>query len=284
MKEPRRLREQPQSDLERALLNAGATYRGSPRTRVRVLAALGLTGSLTGSIAGSTTAVGATAVGAGASSGAGASAGAGAGPGASMTGATGATISGGASLGLSAKLWVTTSLAKLVAGVALLGAVASVPVGVAVWQRQRAPVQMGGPGPAAGDMAGAPTIAVERAMDLAPESPPAPVARSEKEPARPTRSPRPAVVVSPALRRELAALDAARRALASGNARSALTGLDAYDRAYPRGRLELEAEVLRIDALAKAGLASAARRHAEAFVRRHPGSVFASRVRSTLNE
>jgi hypothetical protein len=78
---------------------------------------------------------------------------------------------------------------------------------------------------------------------------------------------------------ELSALDAARTSLSEGDAKGALTELDAYSRAFPRGKLALEAEVLRIGALAKSGQNSAARQRAEAFVKRHPDSVLASRVR-----
>jgi len=82
---------------------------------------------------------------------------------------------------------------------------------------------------------------------------------------------------------ELGALDAARSELAAGNANGALTKLDDYARAYPRGRLVLEAEVLRIDALAKSGHTDVAKKRAEAFLRRHPNSVLASRVRGYLD-
>ncbi|HEY4159038.1 MAG TPA: tetratricopeptide repeat protein, partial [Polyangiaceae bacterium] len=85
---------------------------------------------------------------------------------------------------------------------------------------------------------------------------------------------------TPALAAELSALDAARSALAGGDTTGALSDLDAYARNFPRGRLGLEAEVLRIDALAKSGQTAAARKRAEAFMKRHPDSVLASRVRA----
>jgi hypothetical protein len=44
----------------------------------------------------------------------------------------------------------------------------------------------------------------------------------------------------------------------------------------------LEAEVLRIDALDRAGQAEAARRHAEMFVQKHPKGVLTGRVRRYL--
>ena len=101
---------------------------------------------------------------------------------------------------------------------------------------------------------------------------PAPAAKPEAKP-----------VPAGDLAAELGALDAARSTLAAGDANGALTKLDDYSRTYPRGRLVLEAEVLRIDALAKSGQADVAKKRAEAFLRRHPNSVLASRVRGYLN-
>jgi hypothetical protein len=78
---------------------------------------------------------------------------------------------------------------------------------------------------------------------------------------------------------ELGVIDGVRAALARGDTNGALSRLDGYAKAYPRGRLALEAEVLRIDALARAGQGAAASKRAEAFLRRFPNSVLASRVR-----
>ena len=58
---------------------------------------------------------------------------------------------------------------------------------------------------------------------------------------------------SGALSAELGVLDVARSKLGAGDARGALAVLDEYARTFPRGRLGLEAEVLRIDALSRAG-------------------------------
>lgn len=84
------------------------------------------------------------------------------------------------------------------------------------------------------------------------------------------------------LSEELGALDCARLSLANGDARRALDELDAYDRRFRGGRLQLEAEVIRIDAFAKVGRKDLARQHADAFLRRHPTSVLATRVRAHL--
>lgn len=94
------------------------------------------------------------------------------------------------------------------------------------------------------------------------------------------RSAHPAVTLA----HELSSLDAARGLLARGDATGALARLDAYGRAYPRGRLALEAEVLRIDALDESGRSDAARVRAEAFLQHHPHSVLAARVRTRLGD
>ena len=85
---------------------------------------------------------------------------------------------------------------------------------------------------------------------------------------------------APQLTAELAALDAARAALSHSDPAGALSALDGYNRNFPHGRLRIEAEVLRIGALAKSGQTEVARKRAEAFLRLHPDSVLASRVRS----
>jgi hypothetical protein len=165
--------------------------------------------------------------------------------------------------------------AKLVLGASLVGAVTAVPVGyylvrhhaqvpVAVAPAARATVAVAAP-------LAPPAPAVEPAIAPVPEARPTHAAHT---PARPSAAPR------STLTHELAALDAARSTLAGGDARSALALLDIYEDSFPHGRLELEAEVLRIDALAKSGRPEAARRRADTFLRQHPQSVLASRVRA----
>jgi hypothetical protein len=117
----------------------------------------------------------------------------------------------------------------------------------------------------------APTVAApavsapERAMD-----PPA---------ALPPPQPRTPAAPNSALRAELAALDAVRSTLANDDPAGALSFLGAYFRTFPRGRLRLEAEVLRIDAHVKAGRLDVAQRYAQQFLKRHPNSVLTARVR-----
>jgi len=116
---------------------------------------------------------------------------------------------------------------------------------------------------------------------------PAPPAEPEAAPAPTPEPPKPAARPAPSrapLAGELAVLDAASAAVAAGNSQRALVLLDAYAKDYPRGRLGLEAEVLRIDALAQSGQAGAAAKAAQRFVERHPDSVLAVRVRRYLHD
>lgn len=117
----------------------------------------------------------------------------------------------------------------------------------------------------------------------APEAPPAPSVAPL--PATNPERPQPTAVRSVArtsnsgLRDEIAALDAVRSSLTNNDPVGALSFLAAYFRSFPRGRLHPEAEVLRIDALAKAGHKESAQRHARDFLKRHPNSLLTARVR-----
>jgi outer membrane protein assembly factor BamD (BamD/ComL family) len=86
----------------------------------------------------------------------------------------------------------------------------------------------------------------------------------------------------PSLAPELALLDRAQGLLASGRATAALGVLEEYDRTFPHGALAQEAEVLRIDALARAGQRSSAESRGRTFLSRHPESPQAARVRAAL--
>lgn len=275
MNGPRRLREEAGSELERALLDAGSSYKVSPETRAKTLAALGLAGAA---------AMSATAAGAAAAGGAGAS-------------STASMAAGPASL-LTKLGWT-----KLLGGLVTASVVAGVPAGYLIWGAPNDPAVLvnGGtaavqqrsvtPRESAGGLAGqsvqvviaagsAPAQPVERA---APE---VTLVRPEADGRGPSQA-GPAAALKPeprrmngaaALREELTALDSARTRLAGGQPAEALLALDAYHRAHPRGRLRLEAEVLRIEALSRSGRQEVARQRAQTFLRRHPNSVLASRV------
>jgi len=248
--EPRRLRDESDSALERALLGAGKNYPTSRDTRAKTLAALGLAGSAT-LAAGTATAAVASSIGSGSSFSA----------------------------------WLKLGWSKVVVGVSLAGA-ASVPVGYYAWQHHHE-----------ASAAHAPAAVSARAAVAEVTLPPPP---TEEAPAPAAEAPSPAPVPAPApvrlhvsksavahssssLSQELFALDRAREALADGNAPHALTLLDSYGKTHPRGRLEIEAEVLRIDALAQDGRDDVARRRAMSFLRRHPNSLLAPRVRAHLD-
>jgi hypothetical protein len=174
---------------------------------------------------------------------------------------------------LSAKTW-TTKVALTLATASLL---VGIPAGYFAFRRAAQPAPGLRPAEApAPRLAAAPPIRPAGSDTPSKSSPTtAPAGASPPSATRSTGSPS-----SSALRAELAALDAARSTLADGDSAGALSFLNAYFRTFPRGRLHPEAEVLRIDALAKAGRMDAARKYAQDFLRRRPNSVLAARVHS----
>ena len=238
--EPVRLREESASALERALLEAGRSYRSSGTARAKTMAALGVAGSAT-LLAGAAQAV---------------------------------------PLATLAKMTWTTTWGKLLAAISIVGAAAAVPVGYFAWQRHHPTKHVGS----------APAVIAAKPSEAEPtQVPPALIGRALEDQAMESGSAGAASaahLVRPpvTLAHELSSLDAARGLLARGDATGALARLDAYGRAYPHGRLGLEAEVLRIDALAESGRRDAARARAEAFLQHHPHSVLAARVRTRLGD
>lgn len=246
MSDPRRLREEGGSALELALLDAGRSAGASTRTRVKALAALGLAGPLAAAVL-PTQAAGALAVG---------------------SAAAPAPVAAPTAVGaLAAKLQMTTALGKVMAGLTLAGVTAAVPLGTIAWRQYRA---------SHADSAIAGSSTTDRGG-------------TEMRTAGSTEGPEGlsnagAVAPGNSLSAELTALDTARFRLSKGDASGALGALDDYQRAFPGGRLALEAEVLRIDALARAGRGDAAKNRAATFLREHPGSVLAPRVRGHLGD
>jgi len=157
-----------------------------------------------------------------------------------------------------------TIWAKLALGLSVAGVVAIAPPVYRAWQRHQA--------------ASAPAASARASGVETPA--PAAVAREAATAQSSDRGAPP--VAAATLARELAAVDAARTAVANRQPRRALALLDAYARSFPEAHLGPEAEILRIDALAQSGRVVAARAHAEAFVRLHPGSVLAARARRYL--
>jgi hypothetical protein len=219
------LLEDSASPVERALLEAGASYRSSASVHAKTLAAVGIAGS------------------------------------AVIAETAGATIS---NFGWSK--WLTS--------LSVVGTTAAIPVGYYVLQDPTpAPIVVQQPAPrTARVVPPAPPEPLEVETSIPPSVAPPVVAKAEPRRVSP----------GPSLAAETGAVDAARSLLLRGDARGALAALDAYARAYPRGRLGLEAEVLRIDALDRSGQSDAAKRRAEAFLRQHPKSVLAARVRRIL--
>src|SRR3954468_6351086 len=231
--EPVRLREESASALERALLDAGRSYRSTGTARAKTLAALGVAGA--------------------------------------------ATLLAGTAQALPLATLAKMTWGKLIAAISIVGATAAVPAGYFAWQRHQG----------AKHGAAAPRVIAAKPVQAVPaQAPAASIRRVLPEPATqqatevPVRSARPAVTLA----HELSSLDAARGLLARGDARGALARLDAYWHAYPHGRLGLEAEGLRIDALDESGHRDAARVRAEAFLQHHPHSVLAARVRTRLGD
>lgn len=244
MSEPRRLREMSGSAVEHALLSAGASYKSSPEAHSKTLSALGLASSavLSAGVAGA------------------------------------ATTSWLTKLGLPKLISLLSLSAALIvpAGYFLLRHSGSDVEAARPVMRRSAPVERAELAPRATlpNMPSSPPSAEQAA--LAPLEAPkaaAPAART----AKPEASSKVDSVAA-----ELDVLDGVRSALAQGDTAGALTRLDGYAKAFPRGRLALEAEVLRIDALARSGQSGAATKRAEAFLRRHPKSLLASRVRGYL--
>ena len=241
MKELPRLLEETPSDVERALLQAGMSYRTSRATWAKTLAALGLASSTT-------------------------------------------LVAGTASAGKLLPL-AKFSGAKLLVAISVAAAVSAVPVGYRLLHRQgpsTAATRSLGPAftePAPTRPPGDPAIA--RKLEL-PQA--LPVAPGSVEPSRLTRASARGGASPVRLGQEVAALDAVRSALARGNAQGAIFLLDGYAQTCPHGRLELEADLLRMDALTKNGQSESARRLSTAFLKRHPTSVLTARARSYLEE
>ncbi|NUQ79892.1 MAG: outer membrane protein assembly factor BamD, partial [Polyangiaceae bacterium] len=139
------------------------------------------------------------------------------------------------------------------------------------------------PSPAPGDneMGGAPALShsepgAPQAKLAAPDQP---VHKSPPADTDTNTKPSPSAS-GESLAAEVAALQKAREALAAGRPKKALTELNIYTKRFRGGRLALEAEVLRIEALAQSGERKAAAVLAESFLAAHPSSPYANRVRA----
>jgi len=82
------------------------------------------------------------------------------------------------------------------------------------------------------------------------------------------------------LEQELASVQRARAALGRGDARAALAELDQFGRSLGWRQLTVEAKLLRIEALDRAGRADEARNLARRFVKQHPDNPLVDRART----
>lgn len=90
----------------------------------------------------------------------------------------------------------------------------------------------------------------------------------------------PSVGARPTRAEELATLDSVRAALTAKNPRAALAELDQYESRYPSLTFGLQAQLLRIEALAATGQPQAARDLAATFVSANPDSVHTPKLRA----
>jgi hypothetical protein len=279
MSEPRRFLEDG-GGLEQSLLRSAREDAPQPGSRQRTLAALGLGVGVSVLGASATTAATAKAATATAT--------------ATATAAATATpaVKVAATIGMLKWIGVGVASGALLVGAAEVAhSVSPPPAKVAPTSiEDHARAAIPAPRPAAKGVAPAPMEAPEVPAPAVTEAPvvAAPVASeaasagapSVEAPRARSASPTPA---PSALADEIAALDSAREALASGDAGRALRALDARDRAFPRGALGPEAMVLRIEALALRGDRAAATRLGESFLAASPRSPHASRIRTLLN-
>jgi hypothetical protein len=241
--EPTRLLDMPESELERALLDAGRSYRAPGSARAKTLLALGLSAVTTSSAPSAAAASSSL-------------------PKAALTKVAIAVLAIGS---VAVPVWYSGGKHASLSTVARAGVVSAPLLAPPPVASEPAPVQSPSPGPVASDSGSLEAAELRPSPSVRSVS----SARAEPKPAS-----------TPPLAAELAALDAARTSLSHSDPAGALAALDAYARDFPRGRLKLEAEVLRIGALAKSGQTEAARKRAQTFLRFHPDSVLASRVRS----
>jgi outer membrane protein assembly factor BamD (BamD/ComL family) len=84
------------------------------------------------------------------------------------------------------------------------------------------------------------------------------------------------------LQAEVSALGKARAALGRRDGQTALEELDLYTQAFPAGLLADEATVLRVDALALSGEATAAAALGRRYLGAHPTSPYGAHLRAVI--
>lgn len=136
-----------------------------------------------------------------------------------------------------------------------------------------------------------PAATPEAAADVAPPvvaqqpvSMPAPVVATPLAEARGAAPPTLRLPERPGLAGEVANIDAARRALAAGDAGTALQQLEHYYSRARTGTLDREAQLLRIDALLRAGQTQRAHQLAEHYLASYPQDPHAARLRGLVGD
>jgi len=288
MTEPRRLLSVSPNPLTRALLAAGREEAPSSEARLGAAIAIGIAGGLA-----------TTAVAGGASAATGMASGAG----------------GGTGTAIASKWLGTMGVLKLVGTTIVSGALV---VGAVHEHRQLAARAASSRVRTVASVAPRPSVATKgsaRSAIAAPSSPPPPPMEAappiELATSAPSSTPLPATLraeptAAPAtppvparakearpsaaqptldqasLRDEVERLDGARSALAGGQVVAVLAQVEAYDRAFPRGALAEEAELLRIEAMIQAGQPSAALVRVERLLARDGYGPHARRLRALL--
>lgn len=125
------------------------------------------------------------------------------------------------------------------------------------------------------EVAVAPSAATEKSP-ATPPKPPATGGPVQSEPRPPT--------TDASLAEEVMRIDAVRRALATGDTTNALRFLDEYAQKPRTGTLDLEAQLLRIDALERRGDHQAARELARQYLARHPADPHSAKLRTLFGE
>lgn len=127
----------------------------------------------------------------------------------------------------------------------------------------------------------APQVEAQVEPQVEPQVPAEAPSDPSAEPPSPRRPGRPAVAEVDALAAEVQLVDAARGALSVEPA-AALKTLDAYRQRFPRGSLRVEADLVRLEALLRAGRRGEAERLAKRLIASDPGAPVAARAQRLL--
>lgn len=282
MSEPTRLRERggPGALLLGAAADDGPSATSFERTARRL--------GVAGAVLGATSAVATTAAGGTAAKGAvagGALAGAAAATGAATGTGLGAGVAAGSAGGLAAKVGFALVLSAALVGGATIATRPSSklegPITAPATSATSAAPATSNAAIAAPNGARVPeSTAARPPLEVAVSPAPPLPSTGDAPPKKPTAGVKP---VSPdPLHDEVVRLDEARAKLARGDAAGALVSLDQHDREFPRGLLGAEADVLRVEALVKAGRRDEAHARGERLLEREPNGPHAKRLRTLL--